>query len=397
MPTIPAAEKLEFARFDEAKFRSHKTIEGPSPFAHTTNSGPSYIEPSARQTPLKASGTLDAKYDQYKSELTPLLGREYSSDVKLTEIINNEELLRDLAITISRRGVVVFRGQDDLTVEDQKRLVQGLGLQSGKPKDNGLHIHPIAPAGGLLDKDGLIDPELFFVSSRLARKSPLYKTRDVAQRASNGWHSDITFEPATADYSALKIVELPTTGGDTLFANGYALFEKFSPSFRAYLETLTGTYAQPGFNKFGATAKFRLYSQPRGAPENVGEELIATHPIVRTNPVTGWKSLFAVGSHFAKINEVSPIEATLIKKFIEDTLVSSHDIQARVKWGANDLVVWDNRSTYHTATNDYFTHDDREGIRTISIGERPYFDSNSTLQSDEFVKELTEEAKKTAL
>lgn len=387
---MPAIQNLEFVRFEESKFPKHKTVEGKSPYAESTNSGPSYIDPTTRTVPLKTSGALDAKYGQFSSELTPFLGREYTSEVKLNDIINDEELLRDLAITISRRGVVVFRGQHDLTTEQQKKLVQGLGLLSGKPKENGLHIHPVAPAGGILGRDGLIDPELFFVSSRLTRKYPkgsrLY-SGDV--RASRGWHSDITFEPVPADYSSLKIVEQPSSGGDTLFANGYALFEKFSPSFRAYLETLTGTYSQPNFNKFGSAENFRLYSQARGAPENVGEELEAIHPIVRTNPVTGWKSLYAVGGHFNRVNEVSPIESAALKKFIEDTLVASHDIQLRVKWGTNDLVVWDNRNTYHTATNDYFEFAEREGVRTISIAERPYFDPNSKLQSEELLKELT--------
>ena len=386
MPSVP---KLEFARFQEDKFPQHKTIEGKSPYADSIESGPSYIAPADRVEPLKVTGALEAKYSKFASELTPLLGREYTSEVNLVDIINDEELLRDLAITISRRGVVVFRGQDSLSVEDQKKLVQGLGLHSGKPKENGLHIHPIAPAGGLLDKDGLIDPELFFVSSRLTRNYPNGRGYYQNFRASKGWHSDITFEPVPADYSSLKIVEQPASGGDTLFANGYALYEKFSPSFRAYLETLTGHYAQPNFNEFGSHKNFRLYSQPRGAKENVGEELVATHPIVRTNPVTGWKSLYAVGIHFSRINEVSPIESDLIKRFIEDTLVHSHDIQVRVKWGPNDLVVWDNRSTYHTATSDYLEYADREGIRTISVGERPYFNADSTLQSEELLKELS--------
>lgn len=387
---MPASTELEFARFDQAKFPKYKFTSGPSPYAFKSTESPSYIKPENRQKPLQPSGAFKEKYGKFASDLTPLLGREYNSSVKLTEILKDEELLRDLAIEISRRGVVVFRGQDYLTVEDQKKFVQALGLQSGKPKDNGLHIHPVAPAGGLLGKDGLIDPEIFFVSSRLTRKYPkgAYDRTGESTRSSSGWHSDITFEPAPADYSTLKILEQPASGGDTLFANGYALFEKFSPSFRAYLETLTGTYTQPAFNAFGAHQNFQLYTAPRGSPDNVGEELIATHPIVRTNPVTGWKSLFAVGVHFAKINEVSEIESRLIKQFIIDTLVNSHDIQLRVKWGPNDLVVWDNRSTYHTATPDFLPFAEREGIRTISVGERPYFDPESKLQTNELLKDL---------
>lgn len=390
---MPSVEKVSFVRFDQKKFPKHEEISGRSPFATTSTEGPSYVAPE-KQTKPQVTGALNDKYGQFKSDSTPLLGSEFSSEVRIKDILNNPDQLKDLAILISQRGVVFFRDQDDLTVEDQKKLVNELGLQSGKPKTSGLHIHPVSPAAGVVHGNSeLIDPEVSFISSRVAprrsEETPAERNRNHLH--SDLWHSDITFEPVPADYSSLRLVELPEngSGGDTLWANGYALLEKFSPSFRAYLETLTGTYAQPGFNEFGKKKDFQLYLQPRGAPENVGDEFIAHHPIVRTNPVTGWKSLFAVGAHFAKINEVSPIEAALLKKFILDTLVNSHDIQVRFKWNKNDVAIWDNRSTYHSATNDYWNQDtEREGIRTVGIAERPFLDPNSTYQSESLAEGL---------
>lgn len=44
-------------------------------------------------------------------------------------------------------------------------------------------------------------------------------------------------------------------------------------------------------------AGLKLYDKPRGSPENVGAILSAEHPVVRTNPVTGWKSIFALGAY----------------------------------------------------------------------------------------------------
>lgn len=293
--------------------------------------------------------------------------------------MQDEDALRDLAVTISQRGVVFFKSQD-LTIDEQKQFINVLGKLSGKPKTSGLHIHPTAPAGGVIDpKTGLIDPEVTFIASRL-RKVYLEK-EERSTWSSEGWHADITFEPVPSNYSSLKLTELPPNGGDTLWSNGYALLEKFSPSFIAYLETLTGTFNQGKFSELTAKQPFDLYSQTRGAPENVGNVYTAVHPLVRTNPVTGWKSLFAVGHHL-KINEVSPIESELIKQFILDTIANSHDIQVRHKWDQNDLAVWDNRSTHHTATNDYVGIAERTGVRTVGIGERPYFDPASKLQSE---------------
>jgi hypothetical protein len=84
-------------------------------------------------------------------DVTPHIGREYPT-AQLSNILRDEKQLRDLAITISRRGVVFSRNQS-LTVEEQKKLANELGKVSGKPRTSGLHIHPTTPAGGVLRKD----------------------------------------------------------------------------------------------------------------------------------------------------------------------------------------------------------------------------------------------------
>jgi len=81
--------------------------------------------------PLKYSGSLD----QYKSfDVTNVIGREYP-EASLLEILKDDEKIRDLAITVSQRGVVFFRNQD-ITVEDQKKLGQKLGELTGKPSSS---------------------------------------------------------------------------------------------------------------------------------------------------------------------------------------------------------------------------------------------------------------------
>ncbi|KAJ8112162.1 hypothetical protein ONZ43_g5453 [Nemania bipapillata] len=164
--------------------------------------------------PLKLSGALE----QFKYfDNTPVIGREYV-DVDLAEWLrapNSDELIRDLAITISRRGVVFFRKQDNITNDLQKELVQRLGELSGKPATSGLHIHPIINASR--DRGGQ-DNEISVISSVQNRK--LYKRFQQNQSGYNKpqsrrleWHSDITFEPVPSDYALLRLVELPSTGG----------------------------------------------------------------------------------------------------------------------------------------------------------------------------------------
>lgn len=59
-------------------------------------------------------------------------------------------------------------------------------------------------------------------------------------------------------------------------------------------------------------------------------------------------------------------------------MVDNHDLQVRFKWkNPNDIAIWDNRSTFHTATYDIEGQGERYGLRTVSIGEKPFFDPES--------------------
>lgn len=93
--------------------------------------------------PIKSSGSID--YLDY-FDITPIIGREYPT-AKLKNILyapNMEQQIRDLAVTICERGVVFFRApQDDLTIAEQKRFTELLGQLTGRPKDHGLHVHPL--------------------------------------------------------------------------------------------------------------------------------------------------------------------------------------------------------------------------------------------------------------
>ncbi|PVH97156.1 taurine catabolism dioxygenase [Periconia macrospinosa] len=333
--------------------------------------------PVVHREPLQLKGVLD----QFKSfDVTPVIGREFP-EVNLKEWLrapNSDELIRDLAITISQRGVVFFRKQDELDNDLQKELAQRLGELSGKPETSKLHIHPVINAGRTL---GGGDNEISVISSEQQKKlySNRFFTVNKKQSAKNGWHSDITFEPIPSDYALLRLTELPKTGGDTLWASGYELYDRLSKPYQEFFDKLTATYAQPGFNEAAKANNFAIYSSPRGAPENVGEDLIATHPVIRTNPVTGWKSVFAVGHHVSKINELTDEESKTALAWFVQLIAENHDLQVRHRWqNVNDLAIWDNRSVYHSATFDYEGLGARTGQRAVSLGERPYFDPQSS-------------------
>ena len=267
-----------------------------------------------------------------------------------------------------------FRKQDKLDNDLQKKLAQRLGELSGKPATSKLHIHPVANSGRRL---GGKDDEISVISSEQTKQLYADRLNNRKQSSKEGWHSDITFEPVPSDYAILRLTEMPKTGGDTLWASGYEVFDRISPAYQKFLETLTVTCAQPIFNESAKNNSFELYSGERGAPENVGTELKAVHPVVRTNPVTKWKSIFAVGHHAKRINEVSDSESESLLKWFVQLVTENHDLQVRYRWqNPNDVAIWDNRSVFHTATYDY--QGSRTGQRAVSLGEQPYLDPSST-------------------
>jgi hypothetical protein len=105
------------------------TIVAKSPVIPTSKDHVTGLTKSASYpTPLTYSGTLDS-YQSF--DVASVIGREFPN-LQLTEILNDDAKIRDLAILVSQRGVVFFRNQD-IAIEDQKILGQKLGELTGKP------------------------------------------------------------------------------------------------------------------------------------------------------------------------------------------------------------------------------------------------------------------------
>lgn len=240
-------------------------------------------------------------------------------------------------IKVSQRGVVFFRAQDNLTDELQKQLIHRLGQLTGKPSTSTLHIHPVL---NNTSEFGVNDAQISTISS-VARKKMFAHDRQPDRRRydSAHWHSDIQFEPAPADYTSLRLTQLPKTGGDTLWASGYEVYDRFSKKYRDFFEGLSATFIGDGFIKAAeANPEMKIYTEPRGSPLNVGDELSTVHPVVRTNPVTGWKSIFAIGGFPKFINELTPSESDELLARFKSIVIENHDLQVRYKWrNKNDL------------------------------------------------------------
>lgn len=119
-------------------------------------------------------------------------------------------------------------------------------------------------------------------------------------------------------------------------------YDRISPSFRGYLETLTATCAQPVFKTAADEGKYEIMS-PRGSPLNVGDKFAPSHPLIRTNRITGWKSVFAgLGLHVSRINDVYNYEDQMIRDYMYRLLTRNHDCFARMHWTKYSAAIWNN-------------------------------------------------------
>ena len=247
---------------------------------------------------------------------------------------------------MSERGVVFFRNQD-LEVDDQKTLGIKLGELSGKPAQSTLHVHPLtedtSPKG---DQISIITSE----------RAQAYTRGDTSLLAAQGWHADITFEPVPSDYAILKVHTSPDAGGDTLWASGYEVYSRLSPALREFLEGKEALHEANFFKRAAEANAHDLRTGERGHPDNQGENLVAVHPVIRVNPVTGWKSVFVNPGFTRRILGVTKDESDLILGYLFKLISENHDLQVRLSWsskldpGRGDIAIWDNRSNFHTAT-----------------------------------------------
>ncbi|KAL3467001.1 hypothetical protein BJX64DRAFT_249407 [Aspergillus heterothallicus] len=319
--------------------------------------------------PLEYSGSLDRYQHQ---DLTPVIGREYEG-LQVGEILQSpdrDQLIQDLAVTISTRGVVFLRNQN-MTPQQMRDFGERLTTLAGCPESSGLHVHPLTEEGSELGD------QISVISSEKQKKGGglTHQLSDVSRFASAGWHTDISFERVPSDFAMLKIHTLPETGGDTLWASGYEVYDRLSPEMAAFLERLTATHDATFFHDEARRLGNPLRRGIRGSPLNQGEDLTSIHPVIRTNPVTGWKSVYVNKGFTKRINGVTKDESDVLLQYLFNLVTQNHDAQVRFKWRKNDLAIWDNRSTWHTATYDYA--ETRTGDRVCSLGEAPYLDLDS--------------------
>ena len=181
-------------------------------------------------------------------------------------------------------------------------------------------------------------PELYVLSNKSINGKPIGNHKEGWN-----WHSDWSYYEVPCLGSVLYAREVPPEGGDTLFSSMCAAYEALDDNFKKRLLGLEAVHSYVGYYRKAFKDRAPLSDAQMARTPDV------THPIVRTHPETGRKSLYVgedIVSHIIGLEkaESADLLARLNAHAVSEEFVYRHN------WREGDLIIWDNRCTMHCAT-----------------------------------------------
>ena len=264
--------------------------------------------------------------------MTPAIGAEIL-DIDLGADTVAERI-PDIRAALLKYGVIFFRDQA-LTQEQHIAFARHFG---------DLEVHPATP------KDQP-NPEVLRIAYGPDRRGQ-----------ENNWHSDVTWREEPSLRSILLAREVPEVGGDTLFANMHLAYERLSPQMKRFCEGLTAVH------DIARVFANRLGKQPEELHDKYPP---VRHPVIRTHPETGERSI-SVNVAFA--SHIEGLSAAESRWLLDHLFATARDveIQCRFRWEAGSIAFWDNRVCQHLAVSDYFPA--RRAMERVTIaGDKPFF------------------------
>ena len=227
---------------------------------------------------------------------------------------------------------VLFFPNQNLTPEEQRDFALKFGQ---------IHVHPIFPHSGpcpevsILEHGENIDPN----------KKP----------GADKWHTDVSWSNNPPIIGMLYAKIIPKQGGgDTLWANMVDIYNhELSDQMKEILSKLTAEHSLARAFKPPANAKPSVIDKYN---EALKTNPPATHPVIRQHPHSKEKYLYVNGDFTMKINELNENESDLLLQHLFSLVNKRPEFVCRWKWSANDVCIWDERTTQHYATADYWPH-----------------------------------------
>lgn len=267
--------------------------------------------------------------------LSPALGAEIIG-VDLREQLD-EDVFRQILDAWHRHLVLLFRDQK-LTEEDQVRFAERFGPLARIHTRQFVKTHPA----------------VMLISNIREGGKPIGALPDGEMQ----FHSDQCHQERPATGSLLYAIEVPSTGGDTLFANAYMAYETLPDAVKRRIE---GRKALNAYDYDSASTR-RSADISKDVPSCV-------HPVVRTHPVTGRKALYVNRLMTRRIEDLPANESDELLTMLFDHQERPAFVYAHV-WRPGDLLMWDNRCTLHARTD--FSAAERRLMRRVTIlGEKP--------------------------
>jgi taurine dioxygenase len=194
--------------------------------------------------------------------------------------------------------------------------------------------------------------------------SPIHVLNQTDPKGEGGdeWHSDNTFEPTPPMGSLLRCVQLPSVGGDTLWANAELAYETLSPPIQRLCEELTAIHDITASMKKAISKghDFDLAEIQRKWPP-------IERPVIRVHAETGRKALFVNRASTTRLVQLNDRENEALLPYLIDH-IRSPEFQVRLQWRPGTLAFWDNRGSQHYAVADYT---ERRRMHRVTINAFP--------------------------
>lgn len=171
--------------------------------------------------------------------------------------------------------------------------------------------------------------------------------KEIYRRGAEGFHTDGSYEAVPYKATQLYAIAIPSHGGDTHFSSGYAAYEQLPQRLKDKLEGKTATFKYGGRKQLNAL----LNEADRQATP-------VRHALIKVHPETGRKLLYFDQGKILAIDGMSATESDAIIEEMASYFVQP-PCQYTHRWRKGDVVIWDNRCSYHKAAGDYPPEEDR--------------------------------------
>jgi taurine dioxygenase len=243
----------------------------------------------------------------------------------------DEATICAIRAALMRYKVLFFRDQHDISNRDQEDFAARLGEPVAHP------TAPLVPGSRyLLDLD------------------------TEGTNVASSWHTDVTFVPAYPDVSILRAIEVPAAGGDTLWANTAAAYERLPEPLKLLVERMTAIHSN-----VHDTSDLYADRAASAAYRTIFARVVyeTEHPVVRIHPESGERTL-VVGHFLTQFVGLSTVDSQRLRSILQEHITKPENT-VRWRWRKDDVAIWDNRATQHRAVADFAGQ--RRHLRRVTI------------------------------